>query len=275
MLLRDLLELLVPAACAGCGGATEAGAPLCAPCDARLPRLPRAVCVLCQERSCAPGFRHCAVCGAQRGPLYACLAAAPWEGTLEDLVHRFKYPRPGLLGLDPGPRAVVCALGLEAAGRAPPGASLVVPVPLHPARLRQRGFNPAALLARSLARAHGLPVAPRALERVRDTPSQTGLDRRARARNVAGAFRVRPGARIPAHVWLVDDVVTTGATLRAAALALGRAGARRIVALCAARTLRWEGPSPMEGPTRGLSRAPWDPPSPRSPGAGAGGPGAS
>jgi ComF family protein len=157
---------------------------------------------------------------------------------VEDLVHRFKYPRPGLLGLDPGPRAVACALVREAAERAPLPGSLVVPVPLHPARLRRRGFNPAALLARSLARAHGVPVAPRALERVRDTPSQTGLDRRARARNVAGAFRVRSGAWIPAHVWLVDDVVTTGATLHAAARTLRRAGARRIVALCAARTLR-------------------------------------
>jgi len=73
---------------------------------------------------------------------------------------------------------------------------------------------------------------------VRDTPSQTGLDRRARARNVAGAFRVRRGARIPSRVWLVDDVVTTGATLREAARALRHAGARRIVAICVARTLR-------------------------------------
>jgi ComF family protein len=238
LLLRDLVELLVPAACAGCGGASDAGAPLCARCDARLPRLPRAVCALCQERSCALPSRHCRVCEARRSPLFACLAAAPWAGAVEDFVHRFKYPRPGLLGLDPGPRAVACALVREAGERAPLGAELVVPVPLHPARLRQRGFNPAALLARCLARAHGLPVAPRALERVRDTPSQTGLDRRARARNVAGAFRVRRGARIPARVWLVDDVVTTGATLREAARALRHAGARRVIAICAARTLR-------------------------------------
>jgi predicted amidophosphoribosyltransferase len=73
---------------------------------------------------------------------------------------------------------------------------------------------------------------------VRDTPSQTGLDRRARARNVAGAFRVRRGARIPPRVWLVDDVVTTGATLAEAARVLRRAGARQVAAICAARTLR-------------------------------------
>jgi ComF family protein len=157
---------------------------------------------------------------------------------VEDFVHRFKYPQAGLLGLDPGPRAVASALAREAAGRAPAPGELVVPVPLHPVRLRQRGFNPAALLARAVARAHGLAVAPRALERLRDTPSQTGLGRRARRRNVAGAFGVRSGERIPARVWLVDDVVTTGATLAEAARALRRAGARQVTAICSARTLR-------------------------------------
>lgn len=195
------------------------------------------------------------MCARRRFPLAACLAAAPYAGPVEDFVHRFKYPRPGLLGLDPGPRAVASVLVREAAALAPHSAEIVVPVPLHPARLRQRGFNPATLLARSLARAHGLALAPRGLERVRDTASQTGLDRRARALNVAGAFRARRGERIPARVWLVDDVVTTGSTLAEAARALRRAGARRVVALCAARTL-------LE-----FTRATPDPPSPRSPAA--------
>jgi ComF family protein len=111
----------------------------------------------------------------------------------------------------------------------------VVPVPLHPIRLRQRGFNPAALLASALGRERGLPVDPAALARIRNTPSQTQLPRSERARNVRGAFRARNPA-LPERVWLVDDVVTTGSTLQEAARTLRGAGARWIVAVCAART---------------------------------------
>ena len=116
-----------------------------------------------------------------------------------------------------------------------------MPVPLHAARLRRRGFNPAAALARDLARASAAPLAF-ALARVRDTPSQTGLGRAGRRANVRGAFRVSApsvfrASRICARcVWLVDDVVTTGATLEECARALRAAGAVRVVALCAART---------------------------------------
>jgi ComF family protein len=110
----------------------------------------------------------------------------------------------------------------------------VIPIPLHPRALRRRGFNPAALLARAAARACGVSVDCVALERLRDTASQTGLDRAARRRNVRGAFRARQAP--PARVWLVDDVVTTGATLDEAARALRRAGAGEIFGLCVART---------------------------------------
>ena len=113
---------------------------------------------------------------------------------------------------------------------------VVVPLPLHPRRLRQRGFNPAQLLARSVARALDVRLAPGLLERMRDTPSQTGLDRRERHRNVRDAFRARAGCRPPPRVLLVDDVVTTGSTLAEAARALRRAGALEVAAVCAART---------------------------------------
>jgi ComF family protein len=113
-----------------------------------------------------------------------------------------------------------------------PAPDLVAPVPLHPRRLRERGFSPAALLARALAREARVPVAPTLLARVRDTRSQTELSRAERRRNVAGAFVPRTAA--PARVWLVDDVVTTGSTLAEAARALRRAGAREIVGVCLA-----------------------------------------
>jgi ComF family protein len=173
-------------------------------------------------------------------PLVACYAGTSYAGPAERWIQRFKYPERGLAGLDPGGPAVarwlvrLAAQEALATGAARP--DLVLPIPLHPRRLRERGFNPAGLIARSLARSHRLRFDPVALVRVRDTPSQASLGRRERIRNVRDAFRVRRRAAIPARVWLVDDVVTTGATLAAAARALRRAGAKEITALCAART---------------------------------------
>jgi ComF family protein len=115
--------------------------------------------------------------------------------------------------------------------------ALVVPVPLHPRRLVERGYNQAAELARYAARHLGLPLAPRLLERRRDTAGQTQLDSAARAANVAGAFAARQPLA-GAHVALVDDVLTTGSTARAAAAALRTAGAARIELWVAAQAGR-------------------------------------
>ncbi|UCE85573.1 MAG: ComF family protein [Deltaproteobacteria bacterium] len=239
--LGDLLDLLLPPACGRCRAPVPRAAALCARCDAALSRLPASACRRCGE---APARLHsrwlrCAPCEGRESALLACVASVAFEGEIERWIHRFKYPSPGPAGLDPAPGAVLAALIREAARRAP-GAepALVVPVPLHPRRLRERGFNPAAQLARALAREHGIRCAPAALERIRDTPSQTGLSRRARRRNVAGAFRARSARRLPARIWLVDDVVTTGSTLEEAARALRRAGAREVVGICVARTPR-------------------------------------
>jgi ComF family protein len=164
-----------------------------------------------------------------------CFAATEFRGAAETWIVRFKYPQPGILGLDPGPRRAAEAL-IRRSARAVPGPApdLIVPVPLHPRRLRRRGFNPAGLLAAEVVRARGGRLDPTGLVRVRDTPSQTGLGRRERRRNVDGAFRA-PRA-VPRRVWLVDDVVTTGATLAACGRALRDAGALDVTAVCAAWT---------------------------------------
>jgi ComF family protein len=217
--LRGLVELLLPPCCASCGRGVAAERALCERCDARLPR----------ARARGPQLRIPA--------LAACSAAVLYEGEVPAWVRRFKYPRRGWRGLDPAAPCVVRALALEAAREAPaPPPSCVVPIPLHPRRLRERGFNPAALLARAIARERGCRFDASLLRRVRDTPSQTGLDRRARRANVRGAFEVRSGARAPRTIWLVDDVVTTGSTLSEAARTLRRAGAREVIAICAAKT---------------------------------------
>lgn len=193
----------------------------------------RALCAGCDRALPRQGVTPC----PSSSPLFAISAAAPYAGEIEGWVQRFKYPPPGISGLDAGAACLLGSLLAEAAARAPgPAPEALVPIPLHPARLRTRGFNPAAELAAPLARALGIPHARRLLERVRDTPSQTGLSRRQRRRNVAGAFRVCPGARVPARLWLVDDVTTTGSTLEEAARTLRQAGARHIVGLCVART---------------------------------------
>lgn len=215
-LLRGLLDLLLAPACPACRGpeGVEPGG-LCARCLGSLPWAPEAL-------------------PAPRG-LDALVAAVEFRAPVEGWIRRFKYPRPGLGGLDPAANALVRALILAAAARAPgPRPELVVPVPNHPRRLRARGFNPASELAAAIASRAQLRVGVQLLERIRDTPSQTGQGRVARRRNVRGAFCAR--GPVPARIWLVDDVVTTGSTLGEAARALRRAGARFIVGICVART---------------------------------------
>jgi len=209
-LWRAAFELLLPPVCAGCGH-VALELPLCAGC-----RLPTADAL-----------------GPAPRPLTAWCAATLHEGAGADWVRRFKYPARGITGLDGAAEAVALTLVRELVPRVPGSApDLVVPVPLHPRRLRERGFSPAALLARALAREARVPCAPTLLERVRDTHSQTDLSRAARRRNVAGAFAQRRAA--PARLWLVDDVATTGSTLAEAARALEHAGAREIVGVCLA-----------------------------------------
>jgi len=213
-----VLDLLLPRACARCGR-EGADAALCAPCRGALPRLP-------------PGLLP-----APPAPLAAWCAEVAYQGEVEDWIQRFKYPAAGLAGLDARPLALVESLAGDAAARIRPlRPALVVPVPMHPRRQRARGFHPAGVLARAVGRRLGAPVAQDALVAVRETASQTGLDRAARRRNVRGAFTARAGFAAPPVVALVDDVATTGATLCACARALRRAGARRIVAVCVART---------------------------------------
>jgi ComF family protein len=216
-LLSDLLEFFLPGACAGCADPLLSDAVLCSACDARLPRL-------IPPRDPRPP-----------APLADCVATAAYAGDVESWIRRFKDPRPGLTGFDPGAEALARLLIREAAASLDAPPDRVIPVPQHPRRLRARGFHPAGLLAREVARSLDAPLARNALLRVRDTPSQRGLGRAARRANVRDAFQAPEP--LAGCVALVDDVTTTGSTLAAAARALRRAGAERVVGVCAARTL--------------------------------------
>lgn len=214
------LDLAFPAACSGCG---VEGEPLCPSC---LPAL--------DARFELPGGTPMGLPADLPEPLLQLEWCAPFAGPVRAALHDLKYS---------GERRLDRPLGQAVARRwrrVGEGADVVVPVPVHEERERRRGYDQAALIATIAAAELGLPCI-RALERGRATIAQFELGRDERAANVAGAFRLRgagPDAgRAIAGRWvlLVDDVVTTGATLAACAVALEAAGAFAVSAIAVAR----------------------------------------
>jgi ComF family protein len=212
--ISPLLDFLYPPLCLSCGDRlAESDALLCTPCTRRAPgldyhdvTLQRARIDLCNE---------CAV--EDMTVLWH------FEGPVRDLVHSIKYG-----GLRSAAEKAGGRLGRHLE-RAPDRwlPDLIIPVPLHPARLRERGYNQSACIARGVSRISGVPVCEDAAVRTRNTATQTSLDRLQRRENVAGAFRIRrPEIIRDARVLIVDDVVTTGATVGALALALQQSGSR-------------------------------------------------
>jgi ComF family protein len=215
-----LLDLIAPQTCAAC---CLPGEVVCADCLAALTAPPDPLCATCGHPAPLP-LARCPRCPSG---LDRARQAALYDGPAPALVMALKDGRRR-------PLARVLADLIAAAVPPPPPDAALVPVPLGRARLAERGFNQSALLARALGRRWRRPVAE-LLERTREGPAQRGSGAAARARQAAGAFAARPGARAPASVWLVDDVLTTGATLSACARALRRAGAEEVGAVCFAR----------------------------------------
>ena len=148
---------------------------------------------------------------------------------MPELIHRMKYR-----GQLPITRILGCVLGKRLAERGALQVDAIVPVPLHAERERKRGYNQAREIAVFAARELGLPVHDRLARRIRETTEQTGLAAGARRRNLRGAFATEAGD-VPSRVAIVDDVLTTGATAETLALALRRAGCRRIEVWAVAR----------------------------------------
>lgn len=195
-------------------------------------------CVACEERV-GPRVLFCPACGVSvmqaTDSVGGSHAVFDYGGAVATAIVRFKYA--GRSDLAERFSAIMAA----ASALATPEVDLVVPVPLHPRRLVERGFDQAALLGAPIARRLGIAHAPRALLRTRVTAPQASLDRDARSANVANAFRCSTPRHVAGRrVLLVDDVRTTGATLSACAEALRAAGAADVRSLVLATRNRLE-----------------------------------
>jgi ComF family protein len=219
---RFLLACLPPR-CQLCHEPGQPGIDLCAACEAQVPRnrRPCARCGLPLARTEA----QCGHCLRDPPPFQRAHVPLCYGFGTERLLPRFKFHQDLAAG------RLLCDLALPLARV--PDVAAVLPLPLHPARLRQRGYDQSLEVARRVAAACGLPLRTDLLRRVRATAAQSGLDRAARQRNLRGAFTCVGTA--PASALLVDDVMTTGATLAAAARALLAAGCGHVEVFALAR----------------------------------------
>ncbi|HVR44724.1 MAG TPA: ComF family protein [Thermoanaerobaculia bacterium] len=234
---RETLRIVLPSPCVVCGGELSWSGrrgSCCGSCWDALPAIAGPACRRCgipwEMAGGAIDSFLCLDCvGRERDPVERIVSWGRYAGGLERLVHAFKFERHDFLD------APLASLLLSAwAEWSPEGIDAAVPVPLHRRKLLERGYNQADLLARKFAAGAGLRYLPGLLRREIDTPPQAGLKRGERAANVRRAFAAERGCG-GRGVVLIDDVCTTGATLRGCARSLRRAGARRVVALTVAR----------------------------------------
>jgi ComF family protein len=229
--LHHFLDFALPPRCPGCGAIVSKGRTLCMDCWSSLTFLTGQGCLRCgvpmdvEDLVCGPCLAHSPSHDGVR-------AAVRYGGIASDIAVRLKHGR----------RIGLAKLMAQAMARHVPSEPvLMVPIPLHRWRLWSRGFNQSMLMARELRRLSGQPVIPELLVRHKATPMLGGLGAKERASAMRGVFKVpveaRPNVR-DAHILLIDDVYTSGATANAAALALKRAGAARVTLLCWARVIK-------------------------------------
>ncbi|MEN8180682.1 MAG: ComF family protein [Pseudomonadota bacterium] len=229
--IKTIPDILYPRRCLLCGAPGIDNRDLCGPCAENLPhnRHPCAICALPLPAG-APEGSVCGHCTQQRPEFDRCYAALEYDHLTGPLISRLKFNRrlshAGLLS------ELLCDY-LERQQATLP--QLILPVPLHRQRLQERGYNQALEIGRSVGKHFGLPVATRLCRRISATPAQTGLDRKARRKNLRRAFELA-GSVNGMSIALLDDVVTTGATASELAGLLKKSGASRVDVWAVART---------------------------------------
>ena len=240
--LDSVVTLLFPSDCRLCGLPLSSSSllPVCSECLDSIEPVSGDRCLLCGERLFS-GFAQslCGECLTERPPFAEASAYGSYDGGLRELIHLLKYERvrPAADVLGRMLAEAVTDLTPEFDSELP----LVVPVPLHATKLRQRGFNQSELIARAMVKqkllGFRLELAPKLLVRKRATESQVGHTRQQRMANLRGAFAV-PGAVTGRDILLVDDVFTTGTTVSECARVLRKAGANRVWVTTVARVLK-------------------------------------
>lgn len=233
----SLFSLFFPASCRVCRHSIErfTTTPVCAACVNAVRACPDARCRKCglflQTATVLHGLATCRVCRSGAFVFEQARSFAWYDDTLRTLIHLLKYQ-----GFQPLAKPLGAWLGSLTTEFERQQFDLVIPVPLHVKRQRQRGFNQAALLAAHVSQAQGIPLGARNCVRVRDTRPQTGLRAAERRKNVAGAFQVPRAESVKGRrVLLIDDVMTTGATVNSCARALLDAGAQGVWVVTLAR----------------------------------------
>lgn len=234
-LWEDLLDFLLPRLCCGCGERIIDKAWLvCEPCLLSIPPLFQPLCVTCG----CPDARvktenKCRNCPPGKVWFIGSRGSAPFDGMARTMIFKLKYQK----------RTEYASLLAEIMAECysdwkDANGEIIVPVPLHSTRQRQRGFNQAALLAEHFGRRSHLPIAGKALLRIKPIPSQTRLKKSERRKNVAGAFACRNPEQIRGkRLILVDDVYTTGSTFNECSRVLMEAGAHSVQCLAYARAV--------------------------------------
>ena len=237
---RSALDLLLPMRCLGCG---KEGGLLCPPCIAALPRLEPPFCDICADLGVSGICRDCRERVRSSGQIIEGIRA-PYlmQGAARQAIHQFKYRNVRVAA------PLLGRLLADYLSANPIPGDVLVPVPLHPRKLRERGYNQAGLLAREVSKLTGLPVAEKLLYRTRNTPPQARTSgRQQRVENMEGVFTCPTDATRMSLI-VVDDVSTTGSTLAACAAALKETGALFVWGLAFAKEARRSQLPDLEAP---------------------------